>query len=53
MPNNDSYHELATEYILLCFVVPRANLPETLKENKTTEGKASIQTHFEFVMPGY
>lgn len=53
MPNNDSYHELATEYVLLCFMVPTADGPETFKENKNTEGEASIQAHFEFVMFGY
>ena len=53
MPNDDSYHELATEYVLLCFRVPRANMPEIFKENKNIEGEASIQAHFEFVMPSY
>lgn len=53
MPNDDSYRELATEYVLLCFVVPRANMSETFKENKNIEGEASIQAHFEFVIPGY
>lgn len=51
MPNNDS--ELATECVLLCFVVPRANTSETFKENKNIGGEASIQARFEFVIPGY
>jgi len=50
---NDCYHELATEYGLLCFVVPRADISDTFKENKNIEEEASIQAHFEFVMLDY
>lgn len=39
MPNSSSYHELAAEYVLLCFVVSGAYMPETCKENKYVEGK--------------
>lgn len=46
MPNNDSYRELATESVLLCFIVPRADMPEIFKENKTVEQEASTQAHF-------